>query len=124
MLLGLVMKIFLIVLFSFSTLFATMGSSEMGRTIYQSFFRDELGYIGDDFTAKYTIDEWEEIFKDEGKEFKLIFGVTPNLKAFFQREDFDTFLPHIKAFAIEYAKDSGYVPNCIEFTSRGQNWED
>jgi hypothetical protein len=116
------MKHFIFILLFLSSVYAN-GNSEIGKTLYQTFFKDELGYIGDDFTAKYTAKEWEALFEDDARGLKEKFGVTQNLREFFRRDDIDTFLPHLKAFAITYAKDSGYVPNCIEFTSRGQSWD-
>ncbi len=95
------------------------GSAEMGKTIYKTFMRDELGYIGDRFTEQYNAKKWKELFAGDAEKVKELFGTTPKLRKFFNRDDIDKFLPHLEAFAVYYAKDSGYVPNCDELSE----WE-
>ena len=112
------MKHFLVAVLTAISLYAS-GSAEMGKTIYKTFMRDELGYIGDRFTEKYNAKKWQELFAGDAKAFKDRFGTTPKLRKFFNRDDIDKFLPHLEAFAVYYAKDSGYIPNCDELSE----WE-
>ena len=89
------------------------GNSEMGRTVYKHIFKPELGYIGDDFVSKYKAKEWQELFANDGEQFKKVFGgISQKLDDFYKTDEFKAMLPHLKAFAVEFAADSGYSPHC------------
>jgi len=89
------------------------GSHDKGLTYYKYLFKDELGYLGSEFTAKYTSKEWEKLFSNKAQGFKEVFlGKSKKLDRLLQSEKFDRIAPHIKAFAIYYSKDSGYSPHC------------
>lgn len=107
-----VRKIIFTLLVTCSFLFAS-GSSDRGLTYYKYLFKSELGYNGSVFTAKYTAKEWKALFANDAKGFKKEFGgISPKLDALYKTEKFKKLLPHIEAFAIHYAKDSGYSPHC------------
>ncbi len=105
-------KIFLILCLSI-VLFAKEGSSARGQTYYQFIIKPILGFNGDVFAKKYTQKQWKSIFLHEGKLLKMIFS----------NEEFNTFLKSkkfldiqydLKAFALEYARDTGSVASCEE----------
>jgi hypothetical protein len=98
-----------IVLFSFGG----EGNSEMGRTIYKYIFKPALGYVGDDFVSQHSAKEWETLFADDAKGFKKEFGgKSAELDALFESKRFTGMIPHLEAFAVEFANDSGYSPHC------------
>jgi len=89
------------------------GSHDKGLTYYKYIFKKELGYDGSVFTAKYTEKEWAKLFENKAQGFKKVFmGKSPKLDTFLQSSKFEKIAPDLKAFAIYYAKDSGYSPHC------------
>ena len=89
------------------------GSADKGLTYYKFIFKDELKYNGSVFTGKHTEKEWAKLFENNAKEFKKEFaGITTKLDKFINSKKFEKIAPHIKAFAIHYASDSGYSPHC------------
>lgn len=108
-------KLFLcfVLLGCFTYASATEGSKDKGLTYFKFLFKKELGYDGSVFTAKHTEAEWKELFKDDAKGFKKEFsGLTQNIDNLLKSDKFKIIAPHIEAFAIYYAKDSGYSPHC------------
>jgi hypothetical protein len=107
-------KIALIVSISLVFLYADdfKGSFDRGQTYYKYLIKPHLGYSGETFVAKYTQMEWKVLFENRGELFKKEFGINKELKELFDSEKFERMVPHLKAFAIHYAKDSGYSPHC------------
>ena len=108
-------KILLISIIVCSSLYGQYdgGSYNKGLTYYKFLFKKELKYNGSVFTAKFTAKEWEELFENNASGFKKEFiGISTNLDKLLNNEKFERIAPHIKAFAINYAKDSGYSPHC------------
>ncbi len=107
------MRSLLLVAFLFISVLGANGNSEIGKTIYKQIFKEELGYYGDDFVYKHTAKEWEELFANNAKGFKKEFGgISERLDDLYKIEKFKELIPHLEAFAVEYAKDSGYSPHC------------
>lgn len=109
------MKALIIFLLAFTFSFAEYdnGSPDKGLTYYKFLFKNELKYNGSVFTAKHTAKEWEELFNNKAEGFKKEFGgISKKLDDLFSSKKFDKLAPHIKAFAIHYASDSGYSPHC------------
>ncbi len=89
------------------------GSEDKGLTYYKFLFKKELNYNGSVFTAKFKAQSWEKLFDNDAKEFKKEFsGITKKLDKLLNSKKFEKIAPHIKAFAIHYASDSGYSPHC------------
>ena len=90
------------------------GSIDKGLVYYKYLFKNELGYTGEVFTKKHSIKEWENLFENHAAGFKKEFLTTPKLEELQKSKKFEQIAPHIKAFAINYAKDSDNSPKCEE----------
>lgn len=88
------------------------GNHDMGQTYYRYILKPMLGYGGQKFTTSYTQLEWRALFDNNATRFKEKFGVNPQMVEFLNSEKFEKIAPHLKAFAIYYSLDSGYVPKC------------
>ena len=91
---------------------SAMADPAKGQKLYLKYLKKTVGFNGAKFAAKHTQDEWEELFENDGEEFKKEFGSNDKTKKFFEGEKFKKIMPHIKDFVIEYASDSGNVPSC------------
>lgn len=108
-------KILFLLIFIYGSLFAEYanGSFDKGLTYYKYLLKNELNYDGSVFTAKHTAKEWEKLFENNADGFKKEFsGISTKLDSLLKSEKFEKLAPHIKAFVIHYAKDSGYSPHC------------
>lgn len=107
-------KTFLVSILLSSVLFSSeVPSPDKGLTYYKFIFKDELGYSGNQFVDKFFADEWRALFANNGEGFKKEFrGRSEKLDQFLDSSGFDKVAPHLEAFAIYYAKGSGYSPHC------------
>ncbi len=108
-------KVLLSLLFCSNFLIADYenGSYDKGLTYYKYLFKNELKYNGSVFTAKYSEKEWNSLFENKAEGFKKVFkGKSEKLDRLIESDKFEKIAPHLKAFAIHYAKDSGYSPHC------------
>jgi hypothetical protein len=84
-----------------------------GQKLYLKFLKGKFDMNGVKFCAKYSQDEWEELFEGNAEGFIKEFGAKyPKSKGFLEGDKFQKIKGHIKDFAIEYANDSGNVPSC------------
>jgi hypothetical protein len=96
-----------------TTVFASDGNADTGQRIYLKMMGEQTGLNGADFARLHTIAEWAELFDGNGEKFvKEMSKKFPTTKDYLSGELFGKHLPHIKAFMIQYAKDSGNFPSC------------
>lgn len=88
------------------------ADAAVGQKYYLKLFKSQTKMNGAKFASLHTQDKWREMF--ESGEFEEKFSESSErLKKFFQGDKWESKIkPHIKDFAIEYAKDSGNVPSC------------
>ena len=70
---------------------------------------------GQNFITKYTMKEWEDYFKENGKSLATLHIQTPKAKnswSYFKGKRYSKKVKHLRQFLVEYAKDSGNVPAC------------
>lgn len=104
-------KILLIIMISCTLINA--NDSAKGQTYYRYILKPILGYNGAVFSKKYTKEQWEQIFKNNGSEFKNIFSKNnKEFEEFSKTNKFLKILPSLESFAIEYSKDSGTIAIC------------
>ena len=90
-----------------------LADAAKGQKYYLKYMKDAAGKNGAKFAHEHTQAEWAALFEGSGEKFVEEYSSKyPALKEFFNDEKFPKFLPHIKDFCIEYALDSGKVPNC------------
>lgn len=97
----------------FATTSYADGNADTGQRIYLKMMNGATGLNGADFAKLHTIAEWTALF--EGKGEKFVAEVTakyPSTKDYLNGDLFQKHLPHLKAFMIHYAKDSGNFPSC------------
>ena len=103
-------KIFVVSLICYS-LFASdtlvVGDPDKGQIYFKYFIAPIVNLNGAVFTKTHTVKEWQERFSNDGKllfeEFKIDNKMIDK-----------SFLNHLEAFCIRYAKDSDITPNCGE----------
>ena len=84
-----------------------------GQKFYLKYMKEASGINGAVFAKQHTQAEWAELFDGDASKFTSEYlEKYPNLKEFFESERFQKAVEHIKDFCIEYAADSGKVPNC------------
>ena len=84
-----------------------------GQKLYLKFLKGKFGMNGVKFCAKYSQDEWDELFEDNAASFIKKFSTAyPSSKKFLNGKKFQKIKIHIHDFAYEYANDSGNVPSC------------
>jgi len=84
-----------------------------GQKLYLKFLKGKFGMNGSKFCAKYSQDEWDELFEDNAAGFIKEFSTAyPSSKVFLNGKKFQKIKTHIYDFAYEYANDSGNVPSC------------
>ena len=93
------------------------GDSARGQIFYAHLLGPQLEYNGAVFTKLYTQVEWEALFADRAEGFIDRFG--PKMDETTQtmlRSDhfYERILPHLRAFAIEYAADQPGMPMCAD----------
>ncbi|GHS87953.1 hypothetical protein FACS189487_05170 [Campylobacterota bacterium] len=85
---------------------ATIGDANEGERIFHAQLAQMIGQNGADYAKQKTAAEWENAFADNGAEFLATLAKNhPPLKALMQRKSFQTTLPHLRAFFMQYAKD-------------------
>ena len=100
-------KLALAALFSMAVMTTTASAdADKGQKIYSKKLKETCGMTGGDFAQKHTQDEWTAIIEDEklAEEITTICGDEAKVK--------EKKLGHIGDFVIEFANDSGNVPNC------------
>jgi hypothetical protein len=89
------------------------GNADTGKRIYLKTMSAQTGLNGADFAASRTIAEWKRLFEGDAEGFvKEIGEKYPSTKAYLNGEAFAKHAPHLGAFMINYAKDSGNFPSC------------
>lgn len=92
---------------------ANEGNPDTGQRIYLKMMGDPLGMNGADFAKQQTMQGWKDLFEGNGEKFiKMYAEKYPAIKDYLTGELFQKHMPHIKAFFIHYAKDSGNFPSC------------
>ncbi len=103
--------IIIVLLFS-STAIADVNK---GKRYYMKSLKQKFRMNGLEFTQLHTAQEWRALFEEEGKGFISEFSRKyPEQKAFLDDPKLWKKLQHVRDFAIEYAKDSGNIPSCVE----------
>lgn len=92
------------------------GNADKGQTYYFHLIKPELEMNGATFARLHTVSEWEILFEDNGKKFKIEFGdKSEKLNNLFNSTKFnDEILPHLKAFTQTYSSDSNKIAGCDE----------
>lgn len=89
------------------------GNADTGQRLYLKNMNDATGLNGADFAKLHTIAEWTDLFAGKGEGFIAeISAKYPKTKDYLNGDLFQRHMPHIKAFMIYYAKDSGNFPSC------------
>ncbi len=92
---------------------ALLADAKKGQKIYLKTLKAKFGMNGTKFASLHTVEEWEELFEDEGEAFIEEFSQRfPKAKKVLTRKNSWKKLQHVKDFAIKYASDSGNVPSC------------
>lgn len=92
------------------------GDADKGQTYYFHLIKPELEINGATFARMHTTSEWEILFENSGQKFKIEFGnKSKKLDELFGSKKFnDEIMPHLKAFAETYSKDSNKIAGCDE----------
>jgi len=109
------MKYILITLLSSILLYASkpVGDIDKGHTYFKYIINPIINIQGDKFTIKHTKKEWEKLFSNDAKEFKLKYeSLNDKFRSFLNTPKFQKIAPDLKAFLIYYAKDSDIKPQC------------
>lgn len=86
---------------------------QKGQKIYLKTYKGKFGLNGVQFASLHTVQEWKELFENQGEGFIEAFSQTyPKAAKMLQAPNAWKKLQHIKDFAMEYANDSGNVPSC------------
>jgi predicted methyltransferase len=103
------MKVLVLTLFIALSLLgkSTVADLYKGQTYYKYIIGPKLGYNGIVFTKQHTQKEWEKLFSNEAKALYEHYNLS-------KKEVTQEMLPHLRYFAIFYAKDSKAVPYCGE----------
>lgn len=97
----------------FATAAQADGNADTGQRIYLKMMGDKIGMNGADFAKLETMAGWKAMFEGNGEKFVQTYGAKyPDLKGYLEGDLFPKHMPHIKAFMIHYAKDSGNFPSC------------
>ena len=93
---------------------ASFAGSQKGQKYYMKTFKAKFGNMnGAKFASMYTIDEWEELFAQEGEAFIEEFSERfPKATKVLNGKKAWKKLQHIRDFAIKYASDSGNIVSC------------
>jgi hypothetical protein len=93
----------------------TPGDVARGQIFYAHLLYEPLGFDGAVFTKLHTQSEWRALFEDEAAGFIALFGprVDKKTREMLKSDHFhDRILPHLRAFALFYAKDRPATPQC------------
>ncbi len=89
------------------------GNIDKGFTYYKYVVKPIIKIKGSDFTHKFLADEWRELFKNDAQGFKKEFSpINSEFSHFLESKKFKKIAPHLEAFFVHYAKDSGHSPHC------------
>lgn len=92
---------------------SALADAAKGQKYYLKYMKEGVGANGAKFAHEHTQAEWKELFEGSAEKFVAEYSKKyPNLAEFFNSDKFPKFMPHIRDFCIEYALDSGKVPNC------------
>ena len=109
------MKKYLLILSLMVGFVFASGDADKGRTYYHHIFWSVFGFDGTVFTGAHTQKEWKKMFDNNAQGVIEKYGkISPEAKELLEGEKFQNIAPHIEAFAIKYASDSGQIPHCGE----------
>ena len=90
-----------------------MADVKKGQKAYLKALKGKFKMNGTKFAVMHTMEEWTELFEDEGEGFIEEFSALyPKASKFLKSKKAWKKLQHIRDFAIKYASDSGNVPSC------------
>ena len=90
-----------------------MADAAKGQKYFLKYMKNDTGMTGAKFAIEHTQNEWKALFAGKGEKFIAEYSKKfPALKAFFEGDKFEKFMPDIRDFCIEFASDSGNVPSC------------
>jgi hypothetical protein len=98
-------------------LFPLLSAADVhkGKRYYMKYFKQKFKMSASAFSQLHTREEWERLFDDQGRGFIAEFAQAyPKQRPFLTGPGLSKKLPHLRDFAIEYAKDSGNIPTCGE----------
>lgn len=109
------MKKNLILIFLLSSVLLANAQTHKGKVFYYYLLKPSLGYDGSVFAKKHTDKQWVKLFSNNAKGLKKeLLYQNIKLKEFLDSEKFIEILPHLKAFALEFASNKKNFPECIE----------
>lgn len=91
------------------------GDVARGQIFYAHLLYGPLGFDGAVFTKLYTQSEWRALFEGEAAGFIALFGprVDEKTRKMLKSDHFqERIRPHLRAFALFYAKDRPATPQC------------
>jgi len=92
----------------------SFADSQKGQKYYMKTFKSKFGNMnGAKFASIYTIDEWQELFEENGEGFIEEFSERfPKATKVLNHKKAWKKLQHIRDFVIKYASDSGNIVSC------------
>jgi len=92
---------------------AAVADVKKGQKFYLKSFKSKFGMNGAKFASLHTMDEWSELFEDEGEGFIEKYSEEfPRATKVLNSKKMQKKMTHLRDFVIEYANDSGNVPSC------------
>jgi hypothetical protein len=93
---------------------ASFADSKKGKKYYMKSLKSKMGNMnGMKFVSMYTMDEWKELFEEDGIAFIETFSERfPKASKVLSGKRFAKKMEHLRDFAVEYASDSGNVLSC------------
>lgn len=86
---------------------------DVGQRIYLQMMSQVVQESADLFAARHTRAEWQKLLTDDGSAFVgQMCEQFPQLEAYLRSERFEIHLPHLRAYLLEWASDSGNFKGC------------
>ena len=93
---------------------ASFADAKKGKKFYMKSLKSKMGNMnGMKFVSMYTMDEWKELFSEDGEVFIETFSERfPKASKLLSGKKFAKNMRHLCDFTVAYASDSGNVLSC------------
>ena len=92
---------------------ASDGNVDTGQRLYLRLMADHVGMNSADFATLHSQAEWTALLENNGEKFAEKFaGEYPGLQGYLNGDLFPRHVPHLRAFLVHFANDSGNFPSC------------